>query len=282
MRVVFFASDKIREQELARAFVTGAKAHGDMAIILDAGGDVRLHGADTVAMVGVKSRDLFNSCRAAGVHTIMLDKGYQRHRRPGVGGWEYWRVAVDGHSPSDDVLNMNRPHDRLNGLAMKSWRVSGKHIVIAGSSAKYHRFHDLPGPTEWATDLVAELRKHTDREIVYRPKPSWHDAVPIPGTRFSGGDETIVPVLKGAHALVTHGSNACFESILEGVPCVILGSGVAGPISSKNIELIENPDMVSVRRRMDWLAALTYCQWTVEEFASGEAWATIRPQIGSR
>ena len=276
MMVAFIASDKDREQELAEAFVAGVKKHGDTSTsIVDFDNP-----PDAVAMVGVKSRELFNACRAAGIHTIMLDKGYQRHRTPGRRIWEYWRVAVDGHSPSEELLKEKRPTDRMNGLTIKPWRSSGKHIVIAGSSAKYHSFLDLPEPTEWSTNLVAKLRQYTDREIVYRPKPSWRDAVPIDGTRFSGGNENIVSVLKGAHALVTHGSNACFEAILEGVPCVILGGGVAGPISSKNIELIEQPVMVSERRRMKWLAALTYCQWTVEEFASGMAWEHIRKQIG--
>jgi len=278
MNISFYANDKTREQELALAFLTGVEKHGDTGWVQPAG-FVGIQ-PDLAVMVGVKSLYLYRSCQALGIHTIMLDKGYQRHRKPGGKGWEYWRVAVDWHSPSEAVLKEKRPADRVNGLTMKPWRVSGKHIVIAGSSAKYHRFHNLPNPTEWATDIVKQLRRYTKRKIIYRPKPSWHDAVPIPGTTYSGVGEDIADVLKDAHALVTHGSNACFESIMEGVPCVILGGGVAGPISSKNIEFIENPVMVSERRRMDWLAALTYCQWTVEEFASGMAWEHIRKQIG--
>ena len=281
MNISFYASDKMREQELALAFLTGVEKHGDTGWVQPAG-FVGIK-PDLAVMVGVKSRYLHRSCQALGVHTIMIDKGYQRHRKPGGKGWEYWRCAIDAHHPTDMLMNIKRPSDRMAGVELARWHAKTRrgHIVIAGSSAKYHRFYDLPEPTQWTVDLVAEIRRHTDRPIVYRPKPSWHDAKPIDGTRYSGPNENIADVLRGAHALVTHGSNACFEAVLAGVPCVILGDGVAKPISSTTIAEIESPLLASMQQRQKWLAALSYCQWTLEEFESGKAWAAIRPQIGA-
>lgn len=278
MRVAFFASEKQREQELAEAFLAGVKKHGDTGI--DQIGE--RNGTDVAVMVGVKSLKLYQECRAQGIHTIMLDKGYQRHKQPGERIWEYWRVAIDAHHPTATLMKVNRPRDRMNDLELTRWRTQTKrgHIVIAGSSAKYHRFYDLPEPTEYATALVARLRQLTKRPIVYRPKPSWHDAIPIHGTKYSPPGEKIGDVLWGAHALVTHGSNACFESVLAGVPCIILGDGVARPISSTDIADIQSPHLASMRERQRWLAALSYCQWTLDEFSSGKAWGIIRPQIG--
>ena len=40
-------------------------------------------------------------------------------------------------------------------------------------------------PTEYAKYLVSEIRKYSKRQIWYRPKPSWRDAMPIEGTYFS-------------------------------------------------------------------------------------------------
>ena len=310
MKIAFFSSGKQREKNVSRAFMAGVRASGDKCIINDMGETLhdaassniknirqytkalKQDGVSVAVMVGVKSIEIYRACRAAGIHTIMLDKGYQRHRNPIGKYWEYWRAAVDDHHPTATLMDIDHPRDRMTGIRLSRWRTPTDqgHIVLAGSSAKYHRFYDLPEPTQWAIDVVAELRRHTNREIIYRPKASWHDAVPIEGTSYSkrpddgrifAGKHNILEALAGAHALVTHGSNACFEAVTSGVPCIILGNGVAKPLSSTTIADIENPLLASMQQRQKWLAALAYSQWTLLEFKSGEAWATIRPQIGA-
>lgn len=283
MRICFFASDKVRERLLADAFAHGVIEHGDECVVRPLTGEVQVASdCDVASMVGVKSRELYRANHKAGVHTILLDKGYSRGKAHGpVRGWEYWRVSVDSHHPTNRLMKVERPTDRLERLDidLKPWRETGEHILIAGSSAKYHEFYGLKNPTTFARDVVRELRDLTDRPIVYRPKPSWHGAVEIKKARFSRPPETIADALSGAWATVTHGSNACFESILAGVPCIILGDAVAKPLSSTSLSEIESPRLASEDERYRWLADLSYQQWTLGEVYSGEAWATIRGQI---
>lgn len=271
------ASDKPREKRLAEAFLAGVRKHGDSG--------VRSHKcvaeADVAVMVGVKSRETFRANRDAGRSVIMVDKGYSRHRLPGEKDWEYWRVSVDAHHPTSHIMDFRDTRRVAKmGVGLKPWRTWGKHIIIAGSSAKYHDFYNLPHPTEYAEQLVERIREMTDRPIMYRPKPSWKEAKPIRGTLWSGNDQHIDRALIGAWALVTHGSNACFEAVCAGVPCVVLGNAVARPISSASLDSVESPRLAPEAERRRWLCGLSYCQWTMDEFASGEAWATIRPQIG--
>ncbi|AMX93645.1 MULTISPECIES: hypothetical protein [Mesorhizobium] len=284
MKVCFYRSSKPREGLLADAFARGVIEHGDEAVVRQLDGDVQVASDCEVAvMVGVKSKELYQANWRAGIHTILLDKGYSRHSAGGpIKTWEYWRVSVDGHHPTRYLMKTPRPADRLQRLRLKvkPWRTIGDHIVIAGSSAKYNAFYGLPEPTEYAESLVRHLRQFSDRPIVYRPKPSWKEAVAIDGARFSYGEgETIDQVLDGAHAVVTHGSNACFEAVLAGIPCVVLGDAVAKPISSVKLADIESPLMVKRRDRNQWLANLAYAQFTLPEYADGEAWQIIRPQI---
>ena len=156
------------------------------------------------------------------------------------------------------------------------WRKSGLQIVFAGSSAKYHAFYDLPDPTAYAREVVARITKLSDRPIIYRPKPSWREAVPVPGSRFSHGKEGILSALANAHCLITHGSNACFEAALMGIPTIVLGAAVARPISSTSLDDIEFPFR---GKRIQWLNNLAYHQWTEGEMRSGEAWQTVREQL---
>lgn len=275
MRVVFFASDKPREQALADAFLTGARLHGCKTKARALCADPDVSGADAIAMVGVKSKALFEATRRAGAVPIMLDKGYVRTRASGQRVWEYWRVSVGAHHPTGRSLMRRKfPSDRWDalGLDIAPWRKHGNHIVVAGSSAKYHNFYGLDGPNRYYVELVEYLRELTKRPIVYRPKPSFKDAQPIPGTRFSDSDETIRDALWGAHALVTHGSNACFEAALMGVPSIVLGTAVAAPISSTTLEDVEDPIQ---GKREQWLHNLAYHQWTEDEMREGQAWKHI-------
>lgn len=283
MKVVFLSSDKARERILADAFLTGLRKHGDI-------GEMRMltpeptvqEDADVVAMCGVKANERFHAHSRAGIHTLMLDKGYTRHSVSGdIRAWEYWRVAVDHHHPTHYLMRTARPADRLDrlGLELKPWRKSGGHILLAGSSAKYHAFYSLKDPTQWAHKMIRRLQRLAPgREIVYRPKTSWKDAEAVEGATFQQGG-AIEDALKDAHALVTHGSNACFEAILNGVPCLILGDAVARPISTTVEEEIEQLRMVSDAERMQWLANLAYQQWTLREMSTGLAWEHIRPVI---
>ena len=93
------------------------------------------------------------------------------------------------------------------------------------------------------------------------------------------GIAATVAALGGAWATVTHGSNFCFESVTSGVPCIILGDGVARPISSTRLSQIETPRLATDVERRKWLCGLSYCQWTLPEFASGQAWAEIKRRL---
>lgn len=282
MRIAFLHNEQPREHLLADAFLRGAARHGHQTMAVPLAEVPEPGGFDVVGMVGVKSREFFRAQQRAGTIVIYFDKGYSRQRSPnGNRTWEYWRCAINAHQPTARLLTRDYPADRLAGLELElmPWRAQGEHIVIAGSSQKYHDFHSLRDPTAYASRLVKWLRAHTDRPIVYRPKPSWTDAVPIAGTRFSGRHEKLGTLLKGAWALVTHGSNACFEAVLWGVPSLILGNAVARPLSSTEIAEIEAPRLASDEERQHWLRGLSYWQWTAAEYASGEAFAFLMDEL---
>lgn len=281
MRVAFLASSKPREQLLADAFLKGARKHGHTTQVIDLTGEATVGDYDVACFVGVKSRELYQAHGRAGVPFIMLDKGYSRHARTdGVAGWEYWRVSVNSHHPTER-LDRKMPDDRMTkfGWEPRAWRKGGDHIILAGSSAKYHEFYRLREPTSWMHHVVVTIRRITDRPLIYRPKPSWREAVEIPHTRFSRPPQTLAELFPKAHALVTHGSNASFDAVMAGVPCLILGDAVAKPISTTSIFDIEKLMLADDKARRRWLANLAYWQWTLPEMLSGAAWDFVGDQI---
>lgn len=283
MKLVFWiAEGKEHERQIAEALRDGVATEGHQLEIRHLGGKVRVVDCDAVCLFGVKGgRKIFDAYWAAGIPTIYFDKGYIRQR---TSVSDHWRVAINAHHPTRYLMEQRRPGDRYEalGVELSPWRERGDAVVIAGSSAKYHEFAGLPEPTRYAQKIVKQIRARSpDRPIIYRPKPSWNDAVPIEGTIFSKGKDKIGAVLEDAHALVTHGSNACWEAVAAGVPCIILGDAVAKPLSSTRIADLENPWLASYEARYQWFSNLAYCQWSNGELRSGEAWSHILPLIKS-
>lgn len=273
MKIVFYASDKPRELDLAKAFAAGAKRYRHEVEIRSVDNPLTL-GVDLSCMAGVKSNNLWHFLGELGCRTMMFDKGYSRHRKGGT--WEYWRVSLGAHHPTETTLLQHKyPSDRFDsrGWVVEPWRKTGDHILIAGSSPKYHDFYRLGDPTKYAEKIIETLRTHTSRTLVYRPKPSWRDARHIDGSIYSNSKQPLASVLDDCHAVITHGSNCCFEAALMGIPSIVLGDGVMKSISSTKLNQIESLYLCD---RGEVFNALAYHQWTLAEFSSGLAFDTIR------
>lgn len=286
MKFTFLAADKEREHRLAEAFIEGLGQQGDEGEIVFKSKDVDWDASDAFGMVGVKSLKLFQQARSAGKQVVYFDKGYFRHRGPNR-TWEYWRVAVNDHHPTDYVARAKHGPARWERLSrrrvegFKSWRdpQSPGPVIYAGSSEKYHAFAGLPEPTEYAAQIVKDIKRRSNRLVVYRPKPTWMDAEPVRGASFSGREDNLGDLLRGAWCLVTNGSNAGFDAVLAGVPCIVLGNGIARPISSTSLDDIEKPYEATESERLQWLSNISWCMFTEEEMCQGLAWAAIRPQF---
>lgn len=291
MKVCFVWAEKTgtpsdREYGLADDFLAGVLRHGDEVEKVTKGSANKIGtDADAVCMVGVKSLKLFREMRREGKHVIYFDKGYFRHRAVGSRVWEYWRVAVNDHHPTDYIAKAKHGPLRWQQLAkhrhvvLAPWRSQGDTVIFAGSSEKYHAFCGLPGPTEYAEGVIEQLKKLTTKKIIYRPKPTWDEATPIKGTEFSRRETSIEQVMPASWCLVTNGSNASFDALIAGVPSIVLGNAITKPLFSHDLKDIANPKIPSDEQRDQWLANLAWCMFTGEEMREGLAWDAIRPQL---
>lgn len=285
MRVAFHASaGKKFDDALSRAFCAGCKAHRIKSGVHPTAewDGTPVEGADVGVVVGVKdkSHPIMEAYLAAGRHAVFIDKGYTRIRG-GPLGTEYWRVSVDAFQPLAYFRDKIRSDDRWKALdvPVRFTRNKGTAVLFAGSSQKFCDWHGLGDATAYAERTLAALRQHTDREIVYRPKPSWGDAVPIDGYQYSRDGDKFVTRLEAAYCLVTYGSNACFEALISGVPTVVLGDGVTAPLSSTTVEGVADPLFPPPHKTYELACALAYCQWTLDEMAAGTTLAEILPLL---
>ncbi len=257
-----------RSIHLAQAMREGATKMG-----LQAGMVPNFYGpaGDVGVAYGWGNPGLFDAYRAAGGHFVYLDLGWWGRKPIGAMLDGYHKVVVDGREPGS-YFRGSFPGDRIahHGVRAAPWRASGRNVLLAGLSAKSAGTRGLR-PQEWETRTAAALRQLTARPIIYRPKPSWTGATPIPKTIFSGPEQALDAVLRDCWAVVTLHSNVAVDALAAGVP-VNVAEGVAREFSTPLFQ-IENPRMPDGRDHL--LADIAYCQWTPKEMANGQCWAHI-------
>lgn len=278
----FYISEKQRTLEWAQHLQKGAALHGDKVEIISQNVPIEPENFDGAAILGMANfcKRAMDRYLGAGKHFLYLDKGY-------MGRGRYWRVSVDSWQPLKYFQRFHRPDDRLIETGQKfdpfrDVRLDTK-ILLAGSCQNYANFMDLGDVNIYNTRVVSQLRKHTKREIVYRPNPSWYtkhndEFKPIKHTTLSPPEQSFTDALKGTHLVVSHGTSAALTAMATGLPNLVLGPGIARPLSLTEADFshIEEPFYPKARDRYQLFADLAYCQWTVQEFRSGEAWNEIR------
>lgn len=285
-----------REFRLAEAVLAGFSRHGINSQGIPKTSEPVLPDDCTIlCFFGVKGAHIRQAAEAHGIPWLYFDKPYllypRVHAKPSrtrtPKSHTYWRVSICAHNPTEWLATDRHTTERWDKLLSLSdldyhvgWRDNGPEapVIFAGSSEKYHIFHGLPHPTAYAEQKIAELRAITGRPVLYRPKPSWRGATPIPDTANAGG-RLIAPHLESAHALVTHGSGACFDALVAGVPGIVLGEGVTKPISSTSIKEVDRPRRASEVERRQLLANLAWWQFELSEIRSGWMFDVLRAKL---
>lgn len=282
MRLTFWFAEKGYELALGPALIAGAAAHGD-EVLMRPLAEYSLPRTGGSVICGVVKREILWEHQAAGMPLLYMDKGYHRARAPwgdrSLPAW--WRLCWNATHPTAYLMDTTRPADRWQMLGVPlQERRRGDKIIILGSSAKFHETERLPHPTAWTQGVVETVRHISPCEIIYRPKPSWAAADPVRGTTFDHGAKVSVQeALSKAWCSITYGSIAVVDSVIAGVPCIVMGNAVARPISSTSLSHVLDPYWPAASRREQWAANLAYCHFTPAEIAAGTAWSILKEQM---
>ncbi len=142
-------------------------------------------------------------------------------------------------------------NNRLNKLNLnfKKKRTSGEYIILSEPSHHIKNFFKI---NNWVDQTIDKLKKYTDRKIFVHNKFS-----PI----------SLELLLEKAWAFVSFQSTAGFKAMLKGVPAHFTYKNL------QNINTLEGIESGEIN--LNVFSALSYNQWTLKEFDSGEAWEHI-------
>ena len=197
--------------------------------------------------------------------------------------WGFEHIVTDR---SKKVFERNRYDPDV------AWQQSGDYILLCmqkvGDASL--RGKDI---FQWTRETVLEIRNHTQRKIIIRPHPlyrksSLHNALKdemlaIADVHWQESDLTkpaFVPIedqVAKAWCTVTYSSGTGIDAVLNGVPNIACDTGsMVYDVSSKNVSEIEKPFRGD---KKEWTNKIAHCQWSIEEFESGECWEHVSKSI---
>lgn len=160
----------------------------------------------------------------------------------------YFRVAHNEYIGFELKNYDTKRLEKLN-LDYKKIRTSGEYIILSEPSNHINNFFNL---NNWVKKTVYKIRQYTDRKIFIHNKSS-----PIP----------LDILLEKAWAFVSFQSTAGFKAMVKGIPAHFTYQNL------KHINSLENIEHGKID--MNLFKSLSYNQWTLSEFNSGEAWEYI-------
>jgi hypothetical protein len=185
---------------------------------------------------------------AHGARVLVAENGYLDRAADGS---KFYALALGSHNGAGawfvgDGLRFE--------IQEQPWRKSGSKVLVLPQRGIGQR--SVAMPQQWASHVMARLRRMTDREIILRPHP--------------GHQRIMQPIdFTDIHCAVTWGSGAGIKAIREGVPVFHdfdrwIGAAAAAPLA-EDIEHCHCPD-----RRIMW-ERLSWAQWKLSEIGTGEA-----------
>lgn len=202
--------------------------------------------------------------------TIVLEVG-------GIKRGETWKVALNGINRDAYFGPTGHNSDRAKqlGLVVKPWRTEGKYILICGQHDKSLQWQGMPRMSNWFLDTYDQIRKVTDRPILFRPHPRCRLEHIERGLRHVERQEP--HQIKGTYddfdmgfdnvwATVSWSSNPGIHSVIEGVPAFTGPSSLAFDVALQNLQQIEDPLYCD---RTQWLNDYAHTEYTIEEISQG-------------
>ena len=205
--------------------------------------------------------------------TVVLEVG-------GIKRGTTWKVGLNGINRDayfGDYMGHDSSRSDLLKLKVKPWRTEGTHILICGQHDKSLQWKNMPRMSNWFLQTYDEIRKHTERPIIFRPHPRCRLEHIERGLKHvyrqepqhvSGTYDDFDMQFNNIWATISYSSNPGIHSIISGVPSFVSNHSLAYPVANDIDFLhdIENPLMPD---RQEWLNDYAYTEWTVEEISQG-------------
>jgi hypothetical protein len=219
-----------------------------------------------------QNKTVWEQNRKLGKPVIVLEVG-------GINRGTTWKVGLNGINRTAYFGEQNNDRTRADNLGMvcKPWRSNGDYILIAGQHDKSLQWQGQPSMSNWFLHTYDEIRKYTDRPIIFRPHPRCRlehierglkhvyrqEPKQIANTydSFDMGFDNI-------HCTISYSSNPGIHSVIEGVPSFVSTHSLAYDVAN-DIDFLHDIENPAMPDRTQWLNDYAWTEFTVEEISQG-------------
>lgn len=264
----------LNSKDVFSAFERGCVVNGHNISSSDNIDDADCHVIWSVLFHGrmARNKDIWTRCRELRKPVIVLEVG-------GIKRGTTWKVGLNGINRDAYFGPSNNDSDRhrLLSLSLKPWRQQGDNILLCGQHDKSLQWQNMPRMSNWFLNTYDEIRKHTDRPIIFRAHPRCRLEHIERGLKHvcrqepkhvNGTYDSFDMGFNNIHCTISYSSNPGIHSIIEGVPSFVSPSSLAYDVANDIDFLhdIENPVMPD---RTQWINDYAHTEYTVEEIANG-------------
>jgi len=204
--------------------------------------------------------------------TIVLEVG-------GIKRGTTWKVGLNGINR--DAYFGEQDNDRSRaaslGLVCKPWRSNGDFILICGQHDKSLQWQNMPRMSTWFLETYDEIRKYTQRPIVFRPHPrcrldhierglkNVHRQEP---NHIANTYDDFDMGFDNVWATVSYSSNPGPHSCINGVPAFVSTHSLAYSVGN-DIDFLHDIENPMLPDRQQWLNDYAHTEYTIEEISQG-------------
>lgn len=194
-----------------------------------------------------------------------------------------WKIGLNGVSRTSLII---KPKDDFNKtIPLLPWRQSGEYILICGQNDKSLLWKDMPKMGTWVSNVIQEIREHTNMPILFRP----HPRCPVSGiesdfkhvyrqtpTHISSTYDSYDLKFNNIHAVVSWNSSPGSLAVINGIPVYTGFDSFAYPVANTGFFNIENPVMPD---RASWVYEFANSEYTIDELCNGIPLKTLTKYI---
>ena len=219
-----------------------------------------------------KNKTVWEQNRMLNKPVIVLEVG-------GIKRGTTWKVGLNGINKDAYFGDVGMDSSRAIslGLKLKPWRTQGKYILVCGQHDKSLQWQNMPRMSNWFLDTYDEIRKHSDRPIIFRPHPRCRLEHIERGLRHvtrqepqhvNGTYDSFDMGFNDIHCTISYSSNPGIHSIIEGVPAFVSTHSLAYDVAN-DIDFLHDIEQPVMPDRTQWLNDYAHTEYTVEEITSG-------------
>ena len=206
--------------------------------------------------------------------TIVLEVG-------GINRGTTWKVGLNGINRDAYFGEQDNDRSRADhlGLVCKPWRSNGDFILICGQHDKSLQWQGMPRMSNWFLETYDEIRKYTQRPIVFRPHPRCRldhierglkNVYRQEPNHIANTYDNFDMGFDNVWATVSYSSNPGTHSCINGVPAFVSTHSLAYSVGN-DIDFLHDIENPMMPERQQWLNDYAHTEYTIEEISQGLA-----------